>query len=405
MASSPLLSYLEHTGRTHAEQSSKMKLAERIARIIEDRIVIEAWPVGFALGREAELAAAADVSRWSFREAIVLLEQIGMVESRRGRNGGLFVASTLFDAVRNGLSNYLEFLGPTPSEIRAARKALESVMIKQSAERMDDSTRARLKTLARAIGDDFSPEMISATAEIRRSLLDLAGNAALSLFVHSIGQALIHASWYSALDDETFKGLMGAMARSTRKTAEALIEGDLEQALVWDDQFLEHFEDVFCHSAMMSGLSSREGALERADQLFPAGRPPKKAEQIARKLRQQILEAGWPIGMHLGSEAELMERFDVGRAVIREAIRSLERLGVVEMGRGGASGLRVVRPDPVQMTLASTRYLRRAGLTAEEAACVRNALDALPSVSAGGTHQHLGSNPLAGTFIKILSEL
>ncbi|WP_280347276.1 GntR family transcriptional regulator [Pseudomonas sp. BN414] len=382
-----------------------MKLAERIARVIEDRIVVEAWPVGFSLGREADLAAAADVSRWSFREAVVLLEQMGMVESRRGRNGGLFVASTLFDAVRNGLSNYLEFLGSTPSEIRAVRKALESVMINQAAARMDDVTRIRLHRSVQAIGDQFSSEMLAATADVRRTLLDLAGNSALSLFVHAIGQALIHASWYSSLDDETFRGLMGAMARSTRKTAEALIDGNWEQALAWEDEFLEHFEDVFRHSAVTGGVSSREGAVERADQLFPAGRPPKKAEQIARKLRQQILESDWPIGMLLGSEAELMERFDVGRAVIREAIRSLERLGVVEMGRGGASGLRVVRPDPAQMILASTRYLRRTGLSVEEAACVRTALESIPHTNSDHARRHLGSNPLAETFVKILSEL
>lgn len=404
MASSPLLGYLEHAGRTHNEQSSKMKLAERIARIIEDRIVIEAWPVGFSLGREAELAAAADVSRWSFREAIVLLEQIGMVESRRGRNGGLFVASTLFDAVRNGLSNYLEFLGPTPGEIRAARKALESVMIRQAGARINDTNRAHLQALTQAIGNDFNPGVIAAAAALRNALLELADNTALSLFVHAIGQALIHASWYSALDDETFQSLMSAMSRSIKKTAQALIDGELEQAQTWDDEFLEHFEEVFRHSAVMSGLSSREGAVERADQLYPAGRPPKKAEQIARKLRQQILEAGWPIGMHLGSEAELMERFEVGRAVIREAIRSLERLGVVEMGRGGASGLRVVRPDPVQMTLASSRYLRRTGLERAEAACVRNALEGLLSAAEPGSRHHHG-NPLAETFIKILADL
>lgn len=401
MASSPLHNHLEQASRRAGDQPGKMKLAERIARVIEDRIVIEAWPIGYPLGSEAELAAAADVSRWSFREAVVLLEQTGMVESRRGRNGGLFVASTLFDAVRNGLSNYLEFVGPTASEIRAVRSALESVMIRQAAIRMDETTRERLHNLIQEVGDEFTPKALWATAEIRRSLLNSVGNRALSLFVHAIGQALIHASWYSSLDDKTFQNLMSAMSFSTKNTAQALLAGDGAQALRWEEQFLEDFEEIFRHSAIAGGISSRAGATERADHLFPAGRPPKKSEQIARRLRQQILEADWPIGAPLGSEAELMERFDVGRAVIRESIRSLERLGVVEMGRGGASGLRVVRPDPGQMILATQRYLRRVELTANEAECVRSALCSVPP-NEKGPRQHLGGNPLADTFIKIL---
>jgi len=45
--------------------------------------------------------------------------------------------------------------------------------------------------------------------------------------------------------------------------------------------------------------------------------------------------------------------------VLREAIRSLEQLGVVEMGRGGRSGPRVISPDPATMIETCRRHLRR----------------------------------------------
>ncbi|MFW3895155.1 FadR/GntR family transcriptional regulator [Pseudomonas bharatica] len=396
MASSSLLSYLEFYGKALAAPSSKIKLAERIAGLIEDRIVVEAWPVGYPLGREADLAAAAQVSRWSLREAIALLEQIGMVESRRGRNGGLYVASTLFDAVRTGLSNYLEFLGPSPAQIRAARRALESLLLKQAARHLDEHARQRLTVQLAAVGNSFGSEMLAATAQLRSTLIDLSANPALSLFIHAMGQTLIHACWYSTLDDVAFRKLMHAMSRSTCSTVEALLDGDLLRAQEWEDEFLEHFEHVFQHSAMITLASTREGALERVDTLFPISRPPKKAEHIARSLRQQILEAGWPVGLVLGSEADLMTRFKVGRAVIREAIRSLERLGVVEMGRGGASGLRVVQPDPAQMIGACSRYLRRASLSVDDRADIREAL-LKPELAT--------DNPIAQILLKVLEQL
>lgn len=399
MGNSPLLSYLEHIGLPTTEPVGKMKLAERIARLIEERIVIEAWPVGFALGREAELAAAANVSRWSFREAVVLLEQIGLVESRRGRNGGLFVSSTLFDAARNGLSNYLEFLGSTADDIREVRRALEGIVIRQAKSRMDTDTRSQFQVLLKK-SENPGPAAFLAVAEIRKALLVLTGNTALSLFVHSIGQMLIHASWYSSLDDASFHKLINAMTLATRNIATALLHGDQDQAFTWEDDFLQHFGEVFSNSAVTSGVSSSAGALERADRLFPSARPTKKAEQIARQLRQQIFNADWPIGMNLGSEAELMERFTVGRATVREAIRALERLGVVQMGRGGASGLRIIRPDPAQTIIASQRYLRRSGLTASDVKCV---LEALRSTDNNLSGKH--ANPLSATFTAILAEL
>jgi len=48
---------------------------------------------------------------------------------------------------------------------------------------------------------------------------------------------------------------------------------------------------------------------------------PKLAAQTARRIEDDIIAAHWPVGQVLGSEAQLMERYDVSRAVLREAIR------------------------------------------------------------------------------------
>ena len=77
------------------------------------------------------------------------------------------------------------------------------------------------------------------------------------------------------------------------------------------------------------------------------------ADRIARV----IVAEGWPVGMQLGTEMELMERFTVSRAGIREAIRILEYQGVVEMRRGRGGGLRVSAPDGSGVVLSVVRYL------------------------------------------------
>ncbi|HEV7792184.1 MAG TPA: GntR family transcriptional regulator, partial [Pseudonocardia sp.] len=50
----------------------------------------------------------------------------------------------------------------------------------------------------------------------------------------------------------------------------------------------------------------------------------KLAARVARQIEQDVLRTGWPVGEVLGSETELRERYQVSRAVLREAIRLVE---------------------------------------------------------------------------------
>ena len=69
--------------------------------------------------------------------------------------------------------------------------------------------------------------------------------------------------------------------------------------------------------------------------------------------------------------------FGVGRPVLREALRSLEQLGVIEMGVGSSSGLRIVSPDPTAIVQPAQRHLRREGLDDHHRRQVRDLLENL----------------------------
>jgi DNA-binding FadR family transcriptional regulator len=74
-------------------------------------------------------------------------------------------------------------------------------------------------------------------------------------------------------------------------------------------------------------------------------RQPKLAERIAQQVEQEIIEAGWPVGAPLGSEAILAKRYGVSRAIMREAARLLEHHVAATTRRGVGGGLIVARPD------------------------------------------------------------
>lgn len=64
----------------------------------------------------------------------------------------------------------------------------------------------------------------------------------------------------------------------------------------------------------------------------------RRAEIIARQLRHSIFKGGYLPGEKMPTEHELADGFGVSRIIVREAIRDLERSGLVEVKRGAHGG-------------------------------------------------------------------
>ena len=101
----------------------------------------------------------------------------------------------------------------------------------------------------------------------------------------------------------------------------------------------------------MANMSNPSGSL------LVSTRPAKLAERVAEALKRDISAIGWPVGQVFGSEGQLMERYGIGRATLREAIRQLERHGVANMRRGSGGGLVISRPARDSAALALATYL------------------------------------------------
>lgn len=66
----------------------------------------------------------------------------------------------------------------------------------------------------------------------------------------------------------------------------------------------------------------------------------KIVDEIIESLRQDIVMRRMPHGVRMPSERELADRFGVSQPTIREAIRSLETLGLVDVHHGSGSYIR-----------------------------------------------------------------
>lgn len=78
-------------------------------------------------------------------------------------------------------------------------------------------------------------------------------------------------------------------------------------------------------------------------------------EDVCKQIARYIIRGDLSPGSHLDSESVLIEQFGVSRAVVREALRSLEQRGLVEMRQGRRTQVRSHQEwnvlDPLILTI------------------------------------------------------
>jgi GntR family transcriptional regulator len=88
--------------------ASDLPAHARIAYWLERLIVSRRLQAGDKLPAEVDVAAALRVSRMTLRQALAAIEAKGLLERRRGRHGGNFVAQPRFDFNLTGLPGFTE---------------------------------------------------------------------------------------------------------------------------------------------------------------------------------------------------------------------------------------------------------------------------------------------------------
>lgn len=113
--------------------------------------------------------------------------------------------------------------------------------------------------------------------------------------------------------------------------------------------------------------------------MFQSVQTSRVSEEIARQIKQVILSGQLKPGDKLPSERELVEQFRTSRVSVREAVRSLEHLGLVKIKRGAGGGTYVTGADyrPVaesfwlrmQLSQGTLDHLTEARLLLEPGLC------------------------------------
>ena len=330
--------------RTMAETTSK--LASTVAdRIVADIAELD-WPTGEVIGSEPELLEQYGVSRAVFREAVRLVEHWQVASMRRGPGGGLVVTEPQVDAVVDAVVMYLAYVGVRVEEVFEARLALEASVAELAPGRATERDIIELRELEEREASGSQPD----PRELHALVARITKNPGLEFFVDLLNRlTYLFIPDTSGVDARGRKGMLHAHSAIT----EALIAGD----------------EALTRQRMRTHLQAEGDYLKRKvahtiDPRVIAGldRAEKRAQSVAWEIFSNITEAGWPVGTIVGSEADLMERYDCSRAVLREAVRLLEHHEVARMRRGVGGGLVVAEPSISAATQAVALHLERNGI-------------------------------------------
>lgn len=306
-----------------SEGDAAFRLADDLARRIEDDIASRDLQPGGALGSLRELSERYSVGRSVAREAMGLLERRGLGRLRPGPSGGFILARPQPDAIGEELADHFRLAGVTLRQLMDAREAVDLMAARLAvAARPGPSELARLN----AAGDlDDLSGRLAARVEIAR----LAGEPVLLLFVECLNSLTID-----------FGRSVPASRRSGGRASVGVQA--MNRALLAADTAAAEAEAVIGHAEL--GLWLEERARSPRPEPIEISRqartPGTLATAIARELSGEIVTHGCA-GARLGSEWDLCERFNVSRLTLRQAIRLLQDSGLVECRRGRGNGLLV----------------------------------------------------------------
>lgn len=108
-----------------------------------------------------------------------------------------------------------------------------------------------------------------------------------------------------------------------------------------------------------------------------AGRSSSLSSRIIADVRRALNERALKPGDVLGSEKDLAARYDVSRIVARDALRSLEALGVVEIRMGKGGGARIAKGNPRLFAEALAIQLDLTGVGAAEVIDAQRAIECM----------------------------
>lgn len=226
------------------------KIAQVIARVIRNRVILRELKPGDNLPLESDLAKDFGVSRPTVREAIRILENEGLLKVRQGGRFGAIVTAPDVSVCAQRLATQIQYEDATVSDVWEAWHAIQLVAIVKlttNPERYDFSelqkivdslflaleTRERFAALGMAIGNE---------------MVRMAGNTVLSVLSSLLENIVLaqNLAVRAKADPDAMRNVRIEYATIIRSMVEKIERGDMSVIGEWS-RFLEEVRSRALH--------------------------------------------------------------------------------------------------------------------------------------------------------------
>ena len=224
----------------------RLSRPQQVAEAIKSWVMAKGWGPGDRLPSEAELIAQFGMAKGTIREAIRILEAQGLVKSRTGPGGGLFVHQVSEARATALLGNYFYFEDLTIDDVYQIRMVLEPELAASLAGKLsEDQLRALEEVMtsyaAPARSAQEEREQHIASLRFHALLAEMSGNPLLRFLIRFIANMLADITvsrklyvqpnqelWASGLDYQS--RLLGALRSGDGAAARAILSEHMKNA-------------------------------------------------------------------------------------------------------------------------------------------------------------------------------
>ena len=215
-----------------ASTSRGVKTHEAVADTLRRQIVLGRFKVGDRLPTEEDLTEQFRVARTTLREALRVLESQGLIEIRRGRNGGPVVTQPPAGATSESLALLLQMKATTIGEIDQVRHLVESQIVRDLTRSRNKDDIASLRAIIEDAQEATRSEDHDAFAEHVRlfnmALMSRNKNRALTTTAQVLRELIV--DYLNAFSFRATAPMMRKACRSYTRLVDLIEDGDAEAA-------------------------------------------------------------------------------------------------------------------------------------------------------------------------------
>jgi DNA-binding FadR family transcriptional regulator len=216
------------------KKQKTVSLVDSLVRQLEDTILSGKFKPGEKLPSSSKLEKALGASRGTLREALRILQQKGLVESRVGVKGGVFVREANFDPVTDGIGQLIHRKKISIEDLSEFRQVIEGGLIRSVAARISNQDIEVLSKFLPAFeketqrGADGWHGFLEIEVQLRKELIRIAANPLYDAVLTPIHENIFgYAGYYISGEDANVK----EAHEDWTQIIKALTRGEIEKSV------------------------------------------------------------------------------------------------------------------------------------------------------------------------------